>query len=215
METRCPQCKAPVQPGATFCDNCGCTLDPALAGAASGSGLIACPMCGTPNVPGAAYCDSCGADLPPITPIPPAQDITPSPTPSAGPLPAPTPEPTPAPTPIPIPVPPSALSGFLVVEASGVRIELPQKAEALLGREDPVSNNFPEIDLTPHDGLNQGVSRKHARILLENGQMMLEDLNAVNHTYLNGQRLDAGKQVPIHDGDVIVLGKLKLVYKKA
>jgi pSer/pThr/pTyr-binding forkhead associated (FHA) protein len=108
------------------------------------------------------------------------------------------------------------MSGFLLIESSGVRIGLPtHKTEALLGREDPVSNNFPEIDLAPHDGLNQGVSRKHARLVLENGQLMLEDLNAVNHTYLNGQRLEAGKKAAVSDGDVIVLGKLKLVYKSA
>lgn len=216
MLTNCPQCNASVQPGALFCDNCGASLlqaapavQPPAAGAvpqaAVPAGMVACPQCGTPNVPGMAFCDSCGAAMAPQSPVPAAQ--------AAG-----TPPVQPAPVVPPAAVPPVAgpepVPGKFVVVSSGADLPFPAgKTEVLIGREDPVSQIFPEIDLTPQDALNMGVGRRHAILTAQGGQVFVEDLNSVNHSSLNGTRLDPGKKYAIKDGDELVFGKLKLTYR--
>ena len=46
----CPNCNAPLQPGATFCGNCGKQVS-------SGD---SCSRCGTPLTPGVKFCPKCG-----------------------------------------------------------------------------------------------------------------------------------------------------------
>jgi len=55
------------------------------------------------------------------------------------------------------------------------------------------------------------ISRHHARILLEAGQAMLEDLGSKNGTNLNGARIEGS--VPLQDGDEIRLGSIELTYR--
>jgi pSer/pThr/pTyr-binding forkhead associated (FHA) protein len=92
---------------------------------------------------------------------------------------------------------------------------LPAKDEILLGREDPVSGIFPDIDLTPHGGEEGGVSRRHARIVLEGGTFYIVDLNSTNLTYVNRQRLAPDTRQPLKDGDDIRCGRVSLVFKLA
>ncbi len=54
------------------------------------------------------------------------------------------------------------------------------------------------------------VSKDHAEIRLENGELVIEDLNSSNGTYLN-RRL-VRKPTPINDGDRIRLGRTKLLF---
>ncbi len=49
------------------------------------------------------------------------------------------------------------------------------------------------------------VSRRHARLLLQGGRYILEDLGSTNGTYVNGQRL-TGPHV-LKPGDVVSLGE--------
>jgi DNA-binding winged helix-turn-helix (wHTH) protein len=55
------------------------------------------------------------------------------------------------------------------------------------------------------------VSRRHARILIEGGQAILEDLASKNGTFLRGQRISA--PTPLRDGDVIRLGRVGLTLR--
>jgi len=50
------------------------------------------------------------------------------------------------------------------------------------------------------------VSRRHARILIQGGQAILEDLASKNGTFLRGQRISA--PALLRDGDVIRLGRV-------
>jgi pSer/pThr/pTyr-binding forkhead associated (FHA) protein len=84
------------------------------------------------------------------------------------------------------------------------------KSETLLGRKDPESNTFPEVDLTPYGAVEKGVSRRHARILLEGDKLTLEDVGSVNGTFLNGHRIVPYQAVPLESGDVIQMGTLVL-----
>ena len=97
------------------------------------------------------------------------------------------------PAPVPTPVPSSAyVTGRLVIQPSGASIPIPPgKTEAMIGREDPVSGIFPEIDLDPHGGHDGGVGRKHARFFIQGSQLMIEDQDSVNGTLLNKQKLVA------------------------
>jgi pSer/pThr/pTyr-binding forkhead associated (FHA) protein len=84
----------------------------------------------------------------------------------------------------------------------------------IIGREDPVSGHFPDIDLTDHGGDEGGVSRKHARIYTESGQFYIEDLKSVNFTYVNRQKLPPRQPQPLNNGDEIRLGNVKLTFQR-
>jgi pSer/pThr/pTyr-binding forkhead associated (FHA) protein len=56
-----------------------------------------------------------------------------------------------------------------------------------------------------------GVSRRHARILINDGQAMLEDLGSKNGTYLWERRVDMPSR--LSDGDMFRLGRQLLVYR--
>jgi hypothetical protein len=90
----------------------------------------------------------------------------------------------------------------------GGSVELPLSKEVILGRLDPGRAIFPDVDLTSQDGMDKGVSRRHARITLREGQVFIEDLNSLNGTFLNATRLVPELPYPIKNKDQIQLGKL-------
>ncbi len=105
----------------------------------------------------------------------------------------------------------AAIEGRLVVEGTNAPLHFPPgKTEIIVGREDPVSNVFPDVDLTDHGGDEGGVSRRHARIFSQGSQIFVEDLNSTNYTYVNQQRLTPGQPHPLNDGDEIRFGRVKL-----
>jgi pSer/pThr/pTyr-binding forkhead associated (FHA) protein len=112
-------------------------------------------------------------------------------------------------------VAPAALNARLIVESDNQEFDLSGKDNVLIGREDAVSNIFPDVDLTPHGGEEGGVSRMHARIFTENGQYMIEDENSTNFTFLNRQKLAPKTPTPLHDNDEIKLGRVLLRFKEA
>jgi pSer/pThr/pTyr-binding forkhead associated (FHA) protein len=86
---------------------------------------------------------------------------------------------------------------------------------AVIGRYDPVTGTGPDIDLTQVD-INRSVSRRHARIVLQEGGFQLfEEVGALNGTFVNGQRLTTGEPAPITSGDTVGLGMVSLVFKTA
>ena len=81
----------------------------------------------------------------------------------------------------------------------------------LIGRWDPDSGSFPDIDLEPADP-EAKVSRKHAIIDRDGAEAEIEDLNSLNGTFLNrGSRLRAGIREPLKHGDELVIGKTFLL----
>lgn len=110
----------------------------------------------------------------------------------------------------------TAIPGSLLLRMTNTNLSIPPgKQLVVLGREDPVSGIFPDIDLDPHGGLEAGVGRQHAQILIQEGLLYLEDLNSVNGTVLNRQRLAPRQPALLKDGDEIRLGKLVLAYSAA
>ena len=54
-------------------------------------------------------------------------------------------------------------------------------------------------------------SRRHARILVEGGEVILEDLASKNGTFLHGRRISA--PTPLADGDVFRLGRVSMTLR--
>ncbi|HZS48797.1 MAG TPA: FHA domain-containing protein [Blastocatellia bacterium] len=84
--------------------------------------------------------------------------------------------------------------------------------EAQIGRWDADNGIFPDIDLDQHDP-EAKVSRRHARVIVESGQYMVEDLGSTNGTFVNrGRRLIPGKRQPLRSGDELIIGKTFLKF---
>src|SRR5713101_5434818 len=156
---------------------------------------------GHENPDGSAFCDECGEPLSGAAPV--AVAAAPAPVDTA----------TPA-APV-MTAAPAALVARLIVEADNQEFDLSGKDIVLIGREDAVSNIFPDVDLTPHGGEEGGVSRLHARIFIESGQYMIEDENSTNFTFVNRQRLAGKTPTLLHDNDEIKLGRVLLRFKTA
>jgi len=196
--------------GSAFCDECGEPLSgaapvavaaapqPAPSVASAPVGSEVCPSCGSLNPAGESFCSNCGAMLGTTAAANAAPDVTEQPV-AAAPVTSSA---------------PAALSARLIVEADNQEFDLRGKDNVIIGREDAVSNIFPDVDLTPHGGEEGGVSRMHARIFVENGQYMLEDENSTNFTFLNRQKLTAKTPMVLHDNDEIKLGRVLLRFKE-
>ena len=144
---------------------------------------LRCPACHSINLPGEAFCEVCGAPLP-VTP-------------------------------------------YLVITETGLRLPIfsgtplfsgtPDSSSAqvsvVVGRSDALSGVFPEVDLSPYGADAAGVSRHHARLSREGDQYWIEDLNSVNLTYLNDQRLTPDRRVRLKDGDLIRLARLLVTFR--
>lgn len=83
------------------------------------------------------------------------------------------------------------------------------RGQMLLGRAD-FGTTQPEIDLTPFRGFENGVSRKHALILIKENRLMLKDLNSTNGTRLNNALCNPGQEYPLQHGDELMLGRMRL-----
>jgi hypothetical protein len=110
-----------------------------------------------------------------------------------------------------IEVPKGAL-GVLVLEGGGKIFPL-TGAAAVIGRYDPVTGTRPEIDLTQVD-INRSVSRRHARLALQDGAFhLIEEVGALNGTMVNGRKLTPGKPQALASGDRIAVGMVALLFK--
>jgi len=108
-------------------------------------------------------------------------------------------------------------TALLILEDTGWRVTLPaisNRAAHIIGREDLLSGVRPDVDLSPYGAEAYGVSRRHARLDCADDGYALEDLNSVNLTYVNDQRLEPGRSIALKDGDHISLGNMKLIFRQ-
>jgi len=94
--------------------------------------------------------------------------------------------------------------------SSGLAFPLADSRETTVGRIDPVTGIHPDIDLTPVDG-KRSISRRHARIRREDDGSygVIEDVGTMNGTFVNGERLVAGRAIPVANGDSVVFGTIQ------
>ncbi|HXF42480.1 MAG TPA: protein kinase [Pyrinomonadaceae bacterium] len=89
-----------------------------------------------------------------------------------------------------------------------------EKDEVLIGRRDPTSNIFPEVDLSKYDPQTK-ISRRHAKIRRDGTNYILEDLGSSNGTVIepasaNPFRLPPRHPYRLNSGDRIRLGDTRL-----
>ncbi len=207
---KCTECGYENMDGLDYCDGCGAKLA-AAAGAPAAAG----------GAPAAAPAEAPAAEAPaPSAPeAPVAAAAAEAPAAEAPKSEAPTGElnkPAAAPA---APAAPAAMVGafkarFVVVRGGRKAQEFPlEDGNNLIGRWDPETGSFPEVDLDADDP-EAKISRKHALCRIENGKITVEDIGSLNGTYVNrGQRLQPGSPADIKNGDEVIIGKtfLKLV----
>jgi len=104
---------------------------------------------------------------------------------------------------------------LMLTTPDGEKLEIPAKDEVVIGREDPISEVFPDLDLTGLGGMENGVSRKHAIIHHADGDYTVEDLGSTNGTYVNKKKVQPHAPQAIKPGDELRFGKLSLMVKAA
>jgi len=87
-------------------------------------------------------------------------------------------------------------------------IETRFDTECILGRvsEDDVAT----VDLSPFNAIEMGVSRRHAKLTRQSATIMVQDLDSVNGTYLNGENLLPFQARGLRNEDEIQLGHMQL-----
>lgn len=145
-----------------------------------------CKECQMENIEGALFCEECGSKLEAVNEL----KDTAVETPGTGPA-------------------------LVFTSADGGTFEIPAKDEVVIGREDPISEVFPDIDLTSLGGMEKGVSRTHAVIHRSGGDCTVEDMGSTNGTYVNRKRVQPHVPQAIKPGDEVRFGKLALALKAA
>lgn len=84
-----------------------------------------------------------------------------------------------------------------------VRVFVPEAKDIILGRS-PTA----EIDLSPYNALEAGVSRVHVIIRRQGNTLVASDMDSSNGSYINGQRLYAHEIRVLRHGDELRMGKL-------
>lgn len=157
-----------------------------------------CPHCGTENLEGTLYCQKCGVALGPV-PISTRQ--------------------------LPDELLPEQRAGtdqlgpenvvILQVENDETPIVVQLRSELVLGRVTEQSDTTTYLNLTPYGAQEQGVSRRHARLLRDGKEVYLMDLNSTNGTQLNDEPLPSSVEKRLRDGDKLTLGRMRVyVYFK-
>ncbi len=98
----------------------------------------------------------------------------------------------------------------LTIPDNGCDVEVPLTKGVNIGRLDPDSASFPDVDLTSVGGLEKGVSRRHAKITRHERKVFIEDLGSINGTFLNRKKLTPYFPQALKNGDQLQLGKLML-----
>lgn len=163
--------------------------------------MIECPNCSHQEFVGTLFCSECGSRLAHESPMPTvdiskdeigdrAKDTKPSP-PEAPELKS------------------GAMMGLRVIETGEV-VSLIGRDNFTLGREVEGQAVIPDVDLDKYEAYDHGVSRIHAELRLSPEGLQVIDLDSVNGTLINGEEIESQDPHPIHHGDILQLGRLRL-----
>src|SRR3954451_13545801 len=101
----------------------------------------------------------------------------------------------------------------LIHPPSGMEFPLSTGPETSIGRKDPVTGIYPDIDLTPVDN-QRSVSRRHAKVYRRGSKYFFgEEIGTMNSTFLNGKRLETGVPGEIRPGDEVRFGVVVLRFE--
>jgi hypothetical protein len=213
---KCNECGYENMDGLDYCDSCGAKLNQAPA-APGHETPAATDSPDTPTGDLAKPAEPAPAAAPAPAESHPAAGAAPEAAPAAAPAPEATPAAEPAPVVTPSPAtapqpaaaaPPSFKARLTIVRGGRQGHEFPlEGGNNLVGRWDPETGAFPEVDLEADDP-EAKISRKHALIRLDGAKITIEDIGSLNGTYVNRQpRLAPGTPHDLKDGDEIIVGK--------
>ncbi len=194
---KCSECSYENMDGLDYCDGCGAKLN-AAATDASASAPAAAPAPEAPKPEAPA--EAAAPEAPAAETAKPAEAPTGELAPASPPAAAPAAAPSGA---------PMAFKATLKVIRGGRKDqEFPlEDGNNLVGRWDPDTGSFPEVDLDADDP-EAKISRKHALIRIADGKITVEDIGSLNGTYVNrGARLTPGTAVELKTGDEVIIGK--------
>ena len=150
-----------------------------------------CNTCKTENSPTDIECSECMADISRIRPIEKTENFE---------------EPEPDTTDNP--------SGATVreVKKTPVRDRLVLEVKSASHNGEILSVNNGDIIGREHVGKDllaayNTVGRRHAKIIASGGEWVIEDLDSMNGTYVNGRKLEAGQTYPLKTKDIAALSK--------
>ncbi|MGB8645465.1 MAG: FHA domain-containing protein [Anaerolineae bacterium] len=112
---------------------------------------------------------------------------------------------------IPASQPPQPGHPRLVLTASRAYFDISGFDQLVIGRTDPESGIYPEIDLTTWGGDDAGVSRRHCIITRGGNLFFIQDMSA-NGTWINDRRLQSGDRTPLNGGERLTLGHLQIEF---
>jgi len=99
----------------------------------------------------------------------------------------------------------------LMLEAGGALFEFPlspKTSPVNVGRDSQQTDSKLNIDLSPFNAHDMGVSRIHARFERSGTRLFVRDLNSTNGTWVNGKRLTPMHVNEVLHGDQIEFGRL-------
>lgn len=67
-----------------------------------------------------------------------------------------------------------------------------------------------DVDLSPYNADELGISRRHVQFDLVGDRLMVKDLHSVNGSCLNGKPLTPNHYYPVAHGDELKIGRLKM-----
>jgi pSer/pThr/pTyr-binding forkhead associated (FHA) protein len=126
------------------------------------------------------FCEDCGEDLSAIESVPPGVH----------------------------PAPVERMVFSLVLTDTAEAILLKPEARNTLGRRDADRGLFPDVDLTPFNAMEKGVSAMHAVIDHDSESVQIMDMGSTNGTYINDRWLNPKQAYILHSGDEIRFGQL-------
>lgn len=163
--------------------------------------MIECPNCSHQEFVGTIFCSECGARLAHDTPMPTVsiskdeiddQAKATKPSPPEGPE-----------------LSSGAMMGLRVLDTGEV-VSLIGRKNFTLGRAVDGQAVVPDVDLDKYEAYDHGVSRIHAEVRISSEGLQVIDLDSINGTLVNGDKIESQRPEPINHGDILQLGRLRL-----
>ncbi len=96
----------------------------------------------------------------------------------------------------------------LYVSEGRATFEVSTRQSIVIGRNS--SNGSVEVDLSPYNAVDLGISRRHVQFDAVGDRVMVKDLESVNGSSLNGKPLTPNHYYPVTHGDELKIGRLKM-----